>query len=292
MKKGDVVVAVSGNPGLPTILKVDACIHDGFVGFRNLSPKVLPEFLYYYLLHQKENSNSQSVGAIFKNLTTDQIKQIKIPLPPLSVQQEIVAEIEGYQKIIDGARQVVENYKPKIKVDEGWEVVDLGDACEIATGKLDANAAEKDGIYPFFTCSKTEIFKINSYAFDCEALLLSGNNAVGDFDVKYFKGKFNAYQRTYIITIKDEFKTKITYALLNYYLQNSLLSLKKQSIGGLTKYLTKNMITSIKIGIPAIEIQKEIVARIEEEQKLVDGNKKLIELFEGKIKEKIAGVWG
>jgi len=82
MKKGDVVVAVSGNPGFPTILKVDACIHDGFVGFRNLSPKVLPEFLYYYLLHQKENSNSQSVGAIFKNLTTDQIKQIKSPSRP------------------------------------------------------------------------------------------------------------------------------------------------------------------------------------------------------------------
>ncbi|MDD5474389.1 MAG: restriction endonuclease subunit S, partial [Candidatus Methanoperedens sp.] len=175
---------------------------------------------------------------------------------------------------------------------EGWEMVELGDACEIATGKLDANAAEKDGIYPFFTCSKTEIFRINSYAFDCEALLLSGNNAVGDFDVKYFKGKFNAYQRTYIITIKDEFKTKMTYALLNYYLQNSLLSLKQQSIGGLTKYLTKNMIISIKISIPPIEIQKEIVARIEEEQKLVDANKKLIELFEGKIKEKIAEVWG
>ncbi|VVB89949.1 Type-1 restriction enzyme MjaXIP specificity protein [uncultured archaeon] len=77
MKKGEVVIAVSGNPGLPGILKVDACIHDGFVGFRNLSSKVMHEFLYYYLYHQKENSNSQSVGAIYKNLTTDQIKRVE-----------------------------------------------------------------------------------------------------------------------------------------------------------------------------------------------------------------------
>ncbi|MDD5472866.1 MAG: N-6 DNA methylase, partial [Candidatus Methanoperedens sp.] len=87
------------------------------------------------------------------------LSEVKIPLPPLSIQQEIVSEIEGYQKVVDGARQVVENYKPRIKVEEGWEMVELGDACEIATGKLDANAAEKDGIYPFFTCSKTEIFR-------------------------------------------------------------------------------------------------------------------------------------
>jgi restriction endonuclease S subunit len=122
MKKGDVVVAVSGNPGLPTILKVDACIHDGFVGFRNLSPKVLPEFLYYYLLHQKENSNSQSVGAIFKNLTTDQIKQIKIPLPPLSVQQEIVAEIEREQNQIGQLKTKIEIHEQNIKkkIAEVW----------------------------------------------------------------------------------------------------------------------------------------------------------------------------
>ena len=59
----------------------------------------------------------------------------KIPLPPLSVQQEIVAEVEGYQKIIDGARQIVENYKPKIKVDESWEMVELGEMCEITSSK-------------------------------------------------------------------------------------------------------------------------------------------------------------
>ncbi|HYT45682.1 MAG TPA: restriction endonuclease subunit S, partial [Methylomirabilota bacterium] len=75
MKKGEVIMAVSGNPGLPTILRVDACIHDGFVGFRDLDARVLPEFLYYLLFHYKEANNSNSIGAVFKNLTTDQIKE-------------------------------------------------------------------------------------------------------------------------------------------------------------------------------------------------------------------------
>ncbi|MCZ7356819.1 MAG: N-6 DNA methylase [Candidatus Methanoperedens sp.] len=298
IKPNDIIISCSGTMGKVAIVPESAkkgIINQALLKITPQFEKILP--IYLKLILEEENIQQKyfrnTSGAAIQNVVSvKELKQIKIPLPPLSVQQEIVAEIEGYQKIIDGARQVVENYKPRIKVDEGWEVVDLGDACEIETGKLDANAAERDGIYPFFTCSKTEIFRINSYAFDCEALLLSGNNASGDFDVKYCKGKFNAYQRTYIITIKDKFKTKLTYPLLNYYLQNSLLSLKQQSIGGLTRYLTKNMITSIKISIPAIEIQKEIVARIEEEQKLVDANKKLIELFEGKIKAKIAEVWG
>jgi type I restriction enzyme S subunit len=81
----------------------------------------------------------------------------------------------------------------------GWEIKTLGEVCNISTGKLNANAAVENGQYPFFTCSR-EIFTIDHFAFDCEAILLAGNNAVGDFNVKHYKGKFNAYQRTYVIT--------------------------------------------------------------------------------------------
>ena len=92
--------------------------------------KVLPEWIYYFISHDrflKDGKNNMTGSAGQQRIVIDFVKNLKIPLPPLSVQQEIVAEIEGYQKIIDGARQVVENYKPKIKVDEGWEVVELGE---------------------------------------------------------------------------------------------------------------------------------------------------------------------
>jgi len=115
MKKGEVVMAVSGNPGLPTILSIDACIHDGFVGFRDLSDKIIPEYLYFVLLHQKESNNSQSVGAVFKNLTTDQIKKFQIPVPPINIQFELVTGIERERQIIIANREISREYEDKIQ---------------------------------------------------------------------------------------------------------------------------------------------------------------------------------
>jgi restriction endonuclease S subunit len=207
------------------------------------------------------------------------------------VQREIVAEIEGYQKVIDGARAVLDNYRPHIPIHPDWPTICLGDVCDIKTGKLNSNAAVAGGAYPFFTCSK-DVFQIDQYAFDCEAILLSGNNASGDFDVKHYRGKFNAYQRTYIITVKAEFLDRMTYGILKYILNANLLDLKQKSIGGLTRYLTLGMITSIKLPLPPLATQQAIVAEIEAEQALVAANRELIARMETKIKAKLAEVWG
>ena len=116
MKAGSVVMAVSGNPGLPAILNVDACIHDGFVGFRSLdNTRVIAEFLYYVLLWKKEAHSLQSVGAVFKNLTTDQIREFPIPLPDLDTQRSIVAEIEAEQALVNANKQLIERFEAKIK---------------------------------------------------------------------------------------------------------------------------------------------------------------------------------
>ncbi|MGH7183926.1 MAG: restriction endonuclease subunit S, partial [Nitrospiraceae bacterium] len=203
----------------------------------------------------------------------------------------IVAEIEGYQKVIDGARAVLDNYRPHIPIHPDWPMVELGDVCDIKTGKLNSNAAIEGGEYPFFTCSK-DVFRINQYAFDCEAILLSGNNASGDFDVKYYHGKFNAYQRTYVITMKPECLDKMTYGVLRFVLNANLLDLKQKSIGGLTRYLTLGMITSIKLPAPPLATQQHIVAEIEAEQALVAANRELIARFEKKIQATLARVWG
>ncbi len=122
MKRNDVVMAVSGNPGLPAILMVDAYIHDGFVGFRNLSDAVMPEYLYHLFSHLKEHSNPQSIGAVFKNLTTGQIKDLNIPLPPLSIQRQIVAELEAERALVEANRKLAEIFEKKIqaKLAEVW----------------------------------------------------------------------------------------------------------------------------------------------------------------------------
>ncbi len=249
------------------------------------------KFLYLMLDTQKDKLAALMKGAANVSMKVEDLAEFRIPLPPIETQQEIVEEIEGYQKIIDGARQVVENYRPRIDVQPDWLTQELGDACEIRTGKLNSNAATRNGIYPFFTCAK-ETFRIDTYAFDCEAILLSGNNASGDFDVKHFTGKFNAYQRTYVITVKPEFQNKLTYGVLRCVLDANLAALKQQSIGGLTKYLTLGMITSVKIPLPPLETQRAIVAEIKAEQALVDANTQLIARFEAKIKAVIDRVWG
>ena len=116
MKKGDVIITVSGNPGLPTILAKDACIHDGFVGLRHLkSDLALAAYLYFNLLAQHEIHGSQSVGAVFKNLTTHQIRDFEIPLPPLETQQTIVAEIEAEQALVAANRELIERMEGKIQ---------------------------------------------------------------------------------------------------------------------------------------------------------------------------------
>ena len=100
---------------------------------------------------------------------------------------------------------------------------------------MDSNAAVEGGKYPFFTCAR-ETSAIDDYAFDCEALLLAGNNANADYSVKHYKGRFNAYQRTYVITINE---SALTYAYARLVLEYLLGDLKRFSKGTNTKYLTR-----------------------------------------------------
>lgn len=120
----------------------------------------------------------------------------------------------------------------------------LSEICDIATGKLDANAMVKDGKYPFFTCDRNP-YRINEYAFDCECVLIGGNNANGNFPVNYYNGKFNAYQRTYVITKKEDSIINIKY--IYYKIISELQKLKARSSGSVTKFITLGMLQNIKI---------------------------------------------
>ena len=107
----------------------------------------------------------------------------------------------------------------------------LGDYVRIKTGKLDANASNANGRYPFFTCS-VEALRIDTYSYDCECVLVAGN---GDLNVKYYNGKFEAYQRTYIIESADKRVLNVLY--LYCFLDAYVEELRKQSIGGVIKYI-------------------------------------------------------
>ncbi len=116
----------------------------------------------------------------------------------------------------------------------------LANACHIKTGKLDSNQAVKGGQYPFFTCSSLPD-TIDKYAFDEDAVLVAGNNAQGNFHVSRYKGKFNAYQRTYILTAKPDYDIDFIY----YSLKLELKRLKEKSQGSQTKFLTMPILNNI-----------------------------------------------
>ena len=135
------------------------------------------------------------------------------------------------------------------------KLVKLKEIVDFKTGRLDSNCAEENGIYPFFTCSP-ETLRINSYAFDCEAVLLAGNNANAVFPVKYYNGKFNAYQRTYIITPKD--KSKINVKWLYFQIKHVAFELGIRAVGSATKFLTKRILDDYEINLPDLDTQNYI----------------------------------
>lgn len=133
-----------------------------------------------------------------------------------------------------------------------WEERKLGDVSQITTGKLDANAMVSDGKYRFYTCAK-EFFFIDNYSFDTEALLISGNGANVGY-IHYYKGKFNAYQRTYVL---DDFKKSIIYT--KYFLEKHLAKrIAQEKNDGNTPYITLSTLSEMVINFPNLEEQKKL----------------------------------
>lgn len=138
----------------------------------------------------------------------------------------------------------------------------LGGLTRIRTGKLDANAADEEGAYPFFTCA-VEPLRINTPAFDCKAVLVAGN---GDLNVKYYEGKFNAYQRTYVIESLNEsvLVPRFLYAFLDLYVSE----LRKQAIGGVIKYIKLPYLTDAEVQLPSLDSQRSFALRVAAVEKL------------------------
>jgi type I restriction enzyme S subunit len=158
-----------------------------------------------------------------------------------------------------------------------WPHVRLQEIVSFKTGKLDSNAAEANGIYPFFTCSP-ETLRINSYAFDTTAILLAGNNATGVFPVKYHSGKFNCYQRTYVIENIAPQAANLSY--LYFAIQLQLKFLQSMSVGAATKFLTMRILNNLKIPLPPLSIQQKIAGILTAHDDLIENNLKRIKLLE------------
>ena len=165
-------------------------------------------------------------------------------------------------------------------------LVKLGSLTSIRTGKLDANASSENGKYPFFTCSK-EPLRIDSYSYNCECVLVAGN---GDLNVKYYDGKFDAYQRTYIIESTDKSKLLVKY--LYFFLDIYVEVLRTQSIGGVIKYIKLGNLTDAMIPLPSIEEQEVIVDHLEKCNDLLNRRIRQLAILDQLVKSRFIELFG
>ena len=255
--------------------------------------KVLLDFLGYYFRHF--DFRPYITGTTRAKLTQRDLMRADVPVPPLAEQERIVKLLDEADELRKLRTQVDRRTAQLIPAlfhemfgdpdtnPKKLPIVRLEMLLSFRTGKLDSNAAVKDGVYPFFTCSR-EDFRIDTYQFDCEALLLSGNNATADYSVKHYKGKFNAYQRTYVLNLLN---SEHSYGFMQQALQLRLQELKRVSLGTNTKYLTLTILKDIKIPLPIPTLQKKFAQWVTEIRELeaqeTASRKRLDNLFQSML---------
>ena len=226
----------------------------------------------------------------------DVYSSYELPLPPLAVQQEIVAEIEGYQRVIDGARAVVENYRPRIVVDPEWPMVELGKIARLINGRaykrdelLDEGPIPVLRVGNFFSNRRWYYSDLElSEDKYCEAgdLLYAWSASFGP---RIWEGPRAIFHyHIWKIETTDAIDKKFLFHLL----ESDSEKIKSEGHGIAMMHATKGGMEKREFPLPPLATQQAIVAEIEAEQALVAANRELIERFERKIEAAIARVWG
>jgi type I restriction enzyme M protein len=290
LQKGDILVAMTGaTTGKVSIIESEGFLLNQRVGSIriNIDGRIINNYLKQILFsnHFYQFCQSNAGGGAQGNISPSQILDYEIPLPPIEVQEEIVSELEQYQKIIDGANQVVDNYKPDIDIDPNWEMVLLEDLIKLSSGKGLVKRDMIEGQYEVFGGNGISGFH-NSYFIEEKTIVIG---RVGEYcgvvhitSPKCWITDNGLYITQYYKEIKLEYLSIILTSLnLNSYAK----------VGGQPS-ISQSTILELSIPYPPLEIQQSIVERIESERHIIEGNKKLIEIYTQKIQDRINKILG
>jgi type I restriction enzyme M protein len=279
----------------------------GFMGAIRCNENILPEYLFQNLRGERFNTHLNNIiaGANIKNLKAEFLYSFQIPLPPLAVQKEIVSKINEFEKIITGAKQVTDNYRPQIEINPNWDILELGKVTEVKDGTHDSPQYYDTGI-PFLTQKN---ITITGLSFDDIKYISEedhgkfykrSNVALGDILISMIganRGMSCIVDDDRVFSIKNVGLIKPTEKLSQKYLLNYLKSETAQnyislmSKGGAQEFISLTSLRQFPIPLPEIPEQETIVERIEKEQQLVNATKELIQVFEQKIKDEINKLW-
>ena len=203
-------------------------------------------------------------GSVRGGITWDDICRLELPIPPIEKQLEIVNSYKAITERIALKKKINDNLEAQAEAIYNEMIANnstnstmspLGEISTIKTGKLNSEAAVTNGIYPFFTCSQ-ETYRTNTFSFDQEAVLLAGNNASAIYPLKIYCGKFDVYQRTYVISSNNRF---VSNKQLYFVLKQQLNEFKGISSGTTTKFLTMKILTPIPVVIAPEDISTSFI---------------------------------
>ena len=297
VKKGDILFSTV-RPNLKAYGYVeredcDCCVAS--TGFAVISAKsmVLSKYVYYMLYSepvQTQLSSMMGKGA-YPSVNQKDVSQIQIPLPSLSIQEDFVSELDSYQKIIDGARQVVKNYKPSIPISSSWEVIPLRNLCEnLDSKRIPITSSDREtGDVPYYGASGIVDY-VKDYIFDEPLLLISedGANLLARSTPIAFSISGKTWVNNHAHVLK--FNNIYTQRFVEFYINQ--VDISQYITGAAQPKLSQANLNKICIPCPNIEVQEKIVREIESVIHIVEQNKRLIAIFEQKMTDKISEIWG
>ena len=277
-------------------------------GFKSIviedTHRVMAEYVALALTRLVPEMQAQASGATYKEITKTKFAELEILLPPLEVQRELVAEIKGYQRVIDGVRAVVENWRPRIDVDPEWPLVEIGDICNLVNGRAfkpsEWTNADSNGL-PIVRIQNlnSEKSSFNYYIGKVQdryiighgELLFSWSGSRGtSFGAHIWSGG-NAILNQHIF--KVEFDQKVVKKAYLYNALNRAVAEVEQNLhGGVgLVHITKGNLERIRIPLPPVASQEDIIVEVEGERTTVAANRKLAARMEQRIHDAIARVW-
>lgn len=273
VEKGSVVLTIQGSIGRIAITQYDSYVDRTLLIFRSFLVPMDKYYFIYGVYQLFQNEKQKAPGGTIKTITKEALSDFNIPIPSTKTEQTAIATalsdidrliaiteklIVKKRNIKQGAMQELLTGKRRLPGFSGkWDAKKLGEIVgRITTGKLDANAMIENGEYRFYTCAKNYCF-IDKYAFDAEALLVSGNGANVGY-IHYYKGKFNAYQRTYVLY---DFSEHILYIKL-FMDRNLQERIRVEVNAGNTPYITMGTLTEMEIMIPPSKEEQAAIAQV------------------------------
>ena len=315
LTQGDLLIARSGSVGR-TYLHTDLEGIYQFAGYLirfQIDPsRALPEYVYHVTKSPiwREWIAGNSKTGTLTNINAKQYSSFRLPLPPLDVQREIVAEIEGYQRVMDGAQAVIENYRPHIAVDPEWPMVTLGqkDLFNVVNGGTPKTSVEDywDGGIPWITLADlppvnfvTEITSTERTISDeglkrSSAKMIPANSVVVSSRATIGRIGINRIPISTNQGFKNIIIEDVTRAIPEYIavaLSRLVPEMEAQASGSTYKEIIKSRFVRLLIPLPPLNEQESIVAEIEAEQAIVDANRELVSRMGARIAATIGRVW-